>query len=231
MCGNHSGETNYKCCQKYGCNGGPGLDVHKDVVEMDVKKAAMRSIMYTILGMIFGVVWLISAILMPTFPSGWLQLIYGIIVAFFGLFLVLIPQTTYLGLYFVALGAFFVYISHHDGKYHDNTAGAFGCAVGFLIISGLTFVSFGTGDWVTLTTPSQCFTDLGYDIDPYGENLYGYPTRCENYLLYVLFCIYMLLLLMPFGIMLAWYATRAAAVVPATNANTNVVSVPAEVNK
>jgi len=205
--------------------------VNKDDVAMNETIADMKSMMYTILGMIFGTLWLLAAVFLPAFPSGWLQLIYGIVVAFFGCFLIFIPHSTYLGLYFVALGAFFIYISHHDGRYDDHTAAAVGCVVGFLIISGLTFVAFGSGDWVSTTTPTQCYTDLGYDMPANAPvNLYGYPTRCENYLLFVLFCIYMLLLLMPFGKMLAWYSARAGAVVPA-GSPTNVVSVPSEVQQ
>jgi len=213
LCGNYSSlDNNSNCCGTDYCNSFPGVKVKKDDYEMSLVKARMRSIMYPVLGMIFGVLWLLAAVFLPTFPSGWLLLIMGFLDAFFGLFLIFVPQTTYLGLYFVALGAFLIYISHHDGYHHDHWAAALFAVIGFLEISGLTFIPFNNAPWFDQVTPQRCWTDLGYDIaPPYGY--YGYPTRCENYLLFVLFCIYMLFLLQPFTFMLTWYSTRASVVV------------------
>jgi len=209
------------CCDDSLCNGFPGVKVRKDDYEMAYVKARMRSIMYPILGMVFGVLWLLAAIFLPTFPSGWLLLIMGFLDAFFALFLIFVPQTTYLGLYFVALGAFLIYISHHDGYHHDHWAAALFAVIGFLEISGLTFIPFNNVPWFDRVTPQRCWADLGYDINPpYGY--YGYPTRCENYLLHVLFCIYMLFLLQPFTFMLTWYATRASVVVAPTTPVTTI---------
>jgi len=185
----------------------------------------MRSIMYTVMGSILGVLWIVFAIILPMLPTI-LLLIFGVIDAVLAYFLLFIPITHFLGLFFMALGAFTIATHHHSDPYTFKFV-AYGAIVGFLLIAGLTWVPgysnniTGHTNFLEFIQPDPCVDSLGLATsapraagrypDP---NLWGQPTRCENYLLWVVFCVYLLLLIQPFVILLAWRAaTKVGAVV------------------
>lgn len=197
------------CCWGDLCNAPEPIHANKDAIGMSLVRADMISIMYTVMGSILGILWLVFAFIAPMLPA-FLLLVFGIIDAVFAYFLIFIPVTHFLGLFFMALGAITV-STHHFKDSGTLKFVAFGAVVGFLLISGLTFVPGYTNDisghasFLDFFDPNACVTSLSLNRFP-DKYLYGFPTRCENYLLFVVFCVYLLLLIQPFVVILAWKA-------------------------
>jgi hypothetical protein len=167
--------------------------------------------MYPIMGILFGIFWVILAFFtLPIFNV--LLIVVAICDIIFGIFLVLLPVTTYLGLFYIAAGAFTV----------AAVKGTFGlkptftviiASILFLLTGGLTTIQ---GAYFTLFGFSFSFYGRSYiDMIPYGsftchtdlnvknwDNSYwNLDTRCENYALFVAFCVFLLFLLQPVHIL------------------------------
>jgi len=74
----------------------------------------MKKIMYPIMGVIFGVLWIILAFIGASLPHDILLIVVGLIDAIFGIFLIFLPVTTFLGLFYVAVGAFTIAVCRHS---------------------------------------------------------------------------------------------------------------------
>jgi len=162
----------------------------------------MKSIMYPVMGVIFGLVWVILAFIGAALPLDLILMIIGLIDAIFGLFLIFIPITTFLGLFYMAVGAFTIAITRH--AWGGDTGIDFLLALTiiiFLLTGGLTFIAYDWGlgnnyiDRMAAYTP---FCDP--DMDIYQD---GRSTRCQNYAYFVTFCVFLLFLIQPIGMIAA----------------------------
>jgi hypothetical protein len=165
--------------------------------------------MYPVMGVIFGLLWVILAFIGASLPLDLLLLIIGLIDAIFGIFLIFIPITTFLGLFYMAVGAFTIAIARHAWGGDTGIDFLLGLAiVVFLLTGGLTFVShdWGRGDnYVNRMAgyagyrgvPYFCDNDMNIDIRD------GRSTRCHTYSYFVTFCVYLLFLVQPIAMIAA----------------------------
>jgi len=175
--------------------------VHKTVAQVGEVVNDMRSIMFPVLGFLFGIAWLVMAFFFKALPHGAILIINSIVVFVLGLFLLLLGRTAMIGLYFAAMAAVSVAVARGGSKKGAGVAAGLG-GLGFFILTGLVYIiAPGTDMFDTLAAyVGSCEADLGITLwkslhpdRPY-HNL---DTRCENYLLFLEFCIYVLILLMP----------------------------------
>jgi hypothetical protein len=157
--------------------------------------------MFPVLGFLFGIAWLVMAFFYKALPHGAILIINSIVVFVFGLFLLLLGRTAMIGLYFAAMAAISVAVARGGSKKGAGVAAGLG-GLGFFILTGIVdFINPGPDMFEALGSyVVGCETDLGITLwkslhpdRPY-HNL---DTRCENYLLFLEFCIYVLILLMP----------------------------------
>jgi len=165
----------------------------------------MKKIMYPIMGMIFGFLWIILAFIGASLPLNIILIAVGLIDAIFGIFLIFVPLTTFLGLFYIAVGAFTIAISRHSwgGDRGIDFLLAMTVIV-FLLTGGLTFIAFDFGrgqDYVNRMAGYMplCDSDMNIDRDD-GE---GYSARCGNYALFVTFCVFLLFLVQPIAMIAA----------------------------
>jgi hypothetical protein len=161
--------------------------------------------MYPVMGVFFGVVWVILAFLGLKLPLDLLLLIVGLIDAIFGIMLIFIPITTFLGLFYIAVGAFTIAICRHS--WGGDTGIDFLLAlttIVFLLTGGLTFIAYDWGrgsDYVVSRMWGYiplCDNDMNVNI-----NGGGLSTRCGNYALFVTFSVYLLFLVQPIAMVAA----------------------------
>jgi len=162
----------------------------------------MKKIMYPIMGMIFGVLWIILAFIGASLPLNIILIVVGLLDAIFGIFLIFVPITTFLGLFYIAIGAFTIAISRHSwgGDRGIDFLLALTIIV-FLLTGGLTFVAFDFGggrDYVNRMAGYVPFCDRDMNIDSVGLS-----TRCGNYALFVTFCVFLLFLIQPIAMIAA----------------------------
>jgi len=161
-CGNSTGSN--AVCTTDGCNCPPGFltsqptnQASNNVTSDDPVFGSMRSIMYPVMGVIFGLIWIILAFIVARLPLDLLLLICGIMDAIFGLFLIFIPITTFLGLFYMAIGAFTIAITRH--RWGGDTGIDFLLALTiiiFLLTGGLTFRCIRLGTWKQLCRSYGC---------------------------------------------------------------------------
>jgi len=168
----------------------------------------MRKIMYPIMGVIFGVLWIILAFVGSALPLAVLLYAVGFIDAIFGIFLIFIPITTFLGLFYMAVGAFTIAITRH--RWGGDSGIDFLLALTiiiFLLTGGLTFVSFDWGqgrNYVDQRMGSYIFNcDPDMNISPNDGIRRPLSMRCGNYLYFVTFCVFLLFLVQPIGMIAA----------------------------
>jgi fumarate reductase subunit D len=163
---------------------------------------SMKSIMYPVMGVIFGIVWVILAFIGSALPLDLLLFIVGFIDAVFGLFLIFIPLTTFLGLFYMAVGAFTIAITRH--AWGGDTGIDFLLALTiiiFLLTGGLTFVAFDSGLGANYIDRMAAYTPFcDQDMDIYQNTR---STRCQNYAFFVTFCVFLLFLIQPIGMIAA----------------------------
>jgi len=188
--------TSYsKTCTTDFCN--CPAEAHKDRFGVQFFMGEMRKIMYPIMGLIFAVIWLALAFL----GGGPIQIVLlavGIIDVVFGIFLIFLPVTTYLGLFFAAVGALTVAVGKHGGEK----------GVTFIIV--LTVLVFFVTGGLTVFGNNLPFHEAidNYIIACEGDmniinwdNSYiNLDTRCENWALYVAFCVFFLFLVQPIAL-------------------------------
>jgi hypothetical protein len=212
------GDDAFVCTDGDNCNCPPGFFTTPDddndnsnTSPYDPVYGNMKSIMYPVMGVIFGLLWLILAFIGAALPLDILLLIVGLIDAIFGIFLIFIPLTTFLGLFYMAVGAFTIAITRH--AWGGDTGIDFLLALTiiiFLLTGGLTFVAFDSGrgdNYVNrmagyagnMATPFWCDNDMNIDHDDDD----GRSTRCHNYAYFVTFCVFLLFLVQPIGMIAA----------------------------
>jgi len=202
-CGSNSSGLN-SVCTTDGCNCPPGFltTSYYDPVFGD-----MKSIMYPVMGVIFGVLWILLAFIGASLPLDLLLLITGLIDAIFGIFLIFIPITTFLGLFYMAIGAFTIAIARH--RWGGDTGIDFLLSItiiAFLLTGGLTFIAFDWGrgnnyiDRMGAYTPFSCDNDM--NLRQNGDYRYT-STRCHNYAYFVTFSVFLLFLIQPIKLIAA----------------------------
>jgi hypothetical protein len=201
-CGSESTPGSYYCYTDY-CNC-PSYDSGNVFGEM-------KKIMYPVMGMIFGVLWIIQAFIGARLPVSIILIVVGLIDAILGIFLILLPITTFLGLFYMAVGTFTIAVSRHSwgGDTGVNFLLALTVIV-FLLTGGLTFVAFDFGsgnDYVTRIRSylPYCVRDMNL-LHIEGNNIINDgKIRCENYTYFVTFCVYLLFLIQPIAMVAAAY--------------------------
>jgi hypothetical protein len=197
-CGSDSSVATTTCESDY-CNCPSGFGPRSSSVWGDMKK-----IMYPVMGVIFGVIWIILAFLGAKLPLTALLIVIGLLDAIFGLFLIFLPVTTFLGLFYMAVGAFTIAVSRH--AWGGNRGIDFLLAltiIVFLLTGGLTFVAFDFGggrDYVHRVAGYYplCDNDMNIVSDDGGRS-----TRCGNYAFFVAFCVFLLFLIQPIAMIAA----------------------------
>jgi hypothetical protein len=164
----------------------------------------MKKIMFPIMGVIFGILWVLLAFFGARLPVNILLLIVGLLNGVFGTFLIFLPITTFLGLFYIAVGAFMIAICRHDwgGNRGIDLVLALTVII-FLLTGGLTFIAHDWGlgsDYFSRVAGyiPVCDSDMGIGDD--GE---GSSARCGNYALFIAFCVYLLFLIQPIGMLAA----------------------------
>jgi len=201
-------------CNTDGCNCPPGYlaapptnQAPNDVTSYDPIFGSMKSIMYPVMGVIFGLAWIVLAFVGASLPLDLILLICAIIDAIFGLFLIFIPITTFLGLFYMAIGAFTIAITRH--RWGGDTGIDFLLALTiiiFLLTGGLTFIAFDWGrggnyiDRMAAYTPFSCDNDM--NLRDNGDYRYR-STRCQNYAYFVTFSVFLLFLVQPIKLIAA----------------------------
>jgi hypothetical protein len=202
-CDDNSTGSNSVCVTD-GCNCPPGFltTSYYDPVFGD-----MKSIMYPVMGVIFGLLWVVLAFIGASLPLDLILLIIGIIDAIFGIFLIFIPITTFLGLFYMAIGAFTIAITRH--RWGGDTGIDFLLSISiiaFLLTGGLTFVAFDWGrgnnyiNRMGAYTPFSCDNDM--NLRRNGDYRYT-STRCHNYAYFVTFSVFLLFLIQPIKLIAA----------------------------
>jgi len=157
--------------------------------------------MYPILGVIFAVIWVILAFIGSKLPHAVILIAIGLLDALLGICLILIPITTFLGLFYIAVGAFTIAISLHTwGGDRGIDFLLVLTIIVFLLTGGLTFVAFDWGqgrDYVNRVASyiMLCASDMNIAD---GDN-----QRCDNYLLFIIFSVYLLFLIQPIAMIAA----------------------------
>jgi hypothetical protein len=199
-----SGVTNYFCgsdnttgtytCGTDNCN--CPSHIH------DPEYGELKKIMYPVMGVIFGVLWVLLAFIGAALPVSIILIVVGLVDAILGIFLILLPLTTFLGLFYMAVGAFTIAVSRHS--WGGDTGIDFLLAltvIVFLLTGGLTFVAFDFGfgdDYVNRIRGYVPFCARDMNLSDGGD-------RCGNYAYFVTFCVYLLFLIQPIAMIAAAY--------------------------
>jgi len=186
------------------CNCPTDGTVHKTSTAVGWFFGDMRRIMYPLMGMIFAVLWVILAFFGGG-PVDIVLLIVAIIDVIFGILLIFLPVTTYLGLFYCALAALTIAVVKHDigGKFGLIFVILLTCLI-FLLTGGLTWIA-GGGDYfdAVASYPSQCMLDMNIvNWDNLYQNL---DTRCENFALFIGFCVFLLFLVQPIALIALFF--------------------------
>jgi len=211
--------TNYYCgnssypgtstCASDNCNCPP--QERKSVSQIQANIGTMRSIMFPVMGIVFGLLWVVLAFLGASIPARLLLIIVGLLDATFGVFLIFLPVTAFLGLLYIALGAFKIAAARHQ-----HFVGRKGfwflvlvTLITFFLTGGLTVIAWhGTlvADFVSRISDSVVTCERDLNLDDWEENRYwGVSTRCENYALFVVFCVFLLFLIQPIALLAAFF--------------------------
>jgi len=201
-CGNVSG-----CCKANNCNC-PG-NIHKNTGQVAQVIGDMRNIMYPVLGMVFGISWIIMGFCGNVLPHAIIIIVIALVDCVFGIFLIFIPTTAYLGLLFIALGALSIAVVRHG---IDDAKGMMiiflGSILAFLYTGGLIFIIGGQGSFVDQIAGGVFNCEASMDIVHIGNDYYNLNTRCENWALFVAFCVFVLFLVQPITIICAYFVGK-----------------------
>jgi len=163
----------------------------------------MKKIMFPVMGIVFGVIWIILAFIGARLPHDIILIIIGLIDGLFGIFLIFLPVTTFLGLFYIAVGALTITVARHSwgGDRGIDFLLALTLII-FLLTGGLTFVAYDSGvgrDYfsrIALYIPG-CDADMNIARAP-GDN---YSDRCGNYALFIAFSVFLLFLVQPIALL------------------------------
>jgi len=186
------------------CNCPSDGTVHKTFTAVGWFFGDMRRIMYPIMGMIFAVLWVILAFFGGG-PVDIVLLIVAIIDLIFGILLIFLPVTTYLGLFYCVLAALTIAVVKHDigGKFGLIFVILLTCLI-FLLTGGLTWIA-GSGNYFDLVAsyPSGCESNMNIvNWDNLYQNL---DTRCEHFALFIGFCVFLLFLVQPIALIALFF--------------------------
>jgi len=196
-CGNSASTATSTCTSDY-CNC-PSTTI---IVTPDYEFGEMKKIMFPVMGCVFGVLWILLAFFGKNISADIMLIVTGIIDAIFGIFLIFIPVTTFLGLFYIAVGALSIAVARH--YWGGNTGVDIFLALStiiFLLTGGLTFVAFDSGNGLDFFSRIVLYVPF-CDGD---MNIYegGRSTRCGNYAYFVAFCVYLLFLIQPIAMLFA----------------------------
>jgi len=186
-------------CENDYCNCPPGFQQAYSQNEY----GEMKKIMFPVMGMVFGVIWVVLALVGRSISADIMLTVVGLIDAVFGIFLIFIPVVTFLGLFYIAIGALSIALARHfwGGDRGIDFYLALTTII-FLLTGGLTFVAFDFGrgvDYFNRVAGYMPFCDRDMNIITDG----GYSTRCGNYAFFVAFCVYLLFLIQPIALIFA----------------------------
>jgi len=184
------------------CNCPP--EAHKTEVAVGWFFGEMRKIMYPIMGIIFAIIWIVLAFIGGG-PTEVLLLVVSIIDAIFGILLIFLPPTAYLGLFYVAIGAFTIAVVKH------SIGGKFGLyfVIGltilvFLLTGGLTWIA-GGGPFFEEVANSIGNCEDSMNIIDWDDAYWNLDTRCENFALFEGFCVFLLFLVQPIALLALFF--------------------------
>jgi hypothetical protein len=195
-CANDSTTATYTCDDD-NCNCPSGYNRDNDPVFGD-----MRKIMFPVMGVIFGLLWVLLAFIGKRISANIMLIIIGIIDAIFGVFLIFLPVTTFLGLFYIAIGALSIAIARHYWGGHRGIDFYLALVtIIFLLTGGLTFVAFdwGLGRDYFNRVPTY-IPGCDRDMNIYDSHT---STRCGNYAYFIAFCVYLLFLIQPIALLFA----------------------------
>jgi len=197
-CGNT--ESNATTCDDDYCNCPDGYQRLRD--DPDFMFGDMKKIMFPIMGCIFGVMWVLLAFFGKRISSDIMLIIIGIIDAIFGIFLIFVPVTAFLGLFYIAIGALSIAVARHYWGGHTGINFYLALTtIIFLLTGGLTFVAYDFGyglDYFQRVSFYVPFCDRDMNINSGGRS-----TRCGNYAYFVAFSVYLLFLIQPIALLFA----------------------------
>jgi membrane protein implicated in regulation of membrane protease activity len=206
-----SDDTQGQSCDTDYCNCSDS--VNKSVAGVQFFMAQMRRIMYPVMGVIFALIWVALAFIGGG-PIAIVLLVAGLIDALFGIFLIFLPVTTYLGLYYVLVGALTIAIARyayqrsgkHNSDHHRYAHSRRGIefvialtVIIFFITGGLTVISYNTpaGYFESINGfIGYCQPSMNLDSEDDG----GLTTRCENWALFTAFSVFLLFLVQPIAL-------------------------------
>jgi len=191
-----------KCCSINNCNCPVG--VHKTSNQVGDATGDMRKIMFPVMGLFLGLSWVVLVFIINIVPHVIMLTVVALINIVFGIFLIFIPVTTFLGLYFIALGAFSILVIRNGQPHQGMVLIAAGSFIAFLIIGGLTFVANNNNiiDQVQASV-ANCENEL--HIENLDLSYWNLNTRCENWLLFTVFSVYLLFLVQPITLLNTFY--------------------------
>jgi len=198
-CGNAG--SNATICNDDYCNCPDGYQRFQD--DPDSMFGEMKKIMFPIMGCIFGVMWVLLAFFGKRISSDIVLIVIGIIDAIFGIFLIFVPVTAFLGLFYIAIGALSIAVARHYWGGHTGINFYLALTtIIFLLTGGLTFVAYDFGyglDYFQRVSFYVPFCDG--DMNVYNGG--GRSTRCGNYAYFVAFSVYLLFLIQPIALLFA----------------------------
>jgi len=197
-CGNQN--SNATICDDDYCNCPDGYQRFQD--DPDSEFGEMKKIMFPIMGCIFGVMWVLLAFFGKRISSDIMLIIIGIIDAIFGIFLIFVPVTAFLGLFYIAIGALSIAVARHYWGGHTGINFYLALTtIIFLLTGGLTFVAYDSGYGLDYFQRVSFYVPLcDGDMNIYNG---GRSTRCGNYAYFVAFCVYLLFLIQPIALLFA----------------------------
>jgi len=205
FCGDDSGcsMAGTTCCSTEACN--CPANVHKTTPQIQEIGSEMRSIMYPLLGMLVALVWIVAAVFMPSLPLKVVLLVFATLDCIFGIFLVFLPVSAYVGLFFTGIGAFTIAVAMHG---QGNRVGLYSICIlsllGFFVLGGFVNIVSGNPLYETVySSIGNCENSM--NIQNLDVSYFNVNTRCENWLLFILFDIFVLFLIQPLIMMAAFF--------------------------
>jgi len=169
--------------------------------------ADMRRIMFPVMGMVLGISWVVLGFLANMLPHTLILIVVALVDAILGIFLIFTPSTTYLGLYYIALGAFTIAIIRHGFDRTGMAIVILGTIVAFLMTGGLTFVN-NQGDYFSQVDNEVNTCENDMDITDVANTYWNLDTRCENWMLFIMFSVFVLFLVQPVTLICAYFAGK-----------------------
>jgi uncharacterized membrane protein YgcG len=186
-------------CNTDYCNCPP--EAHKSITTMPWYFGEMRKIMYPIMGMIFAVIWIALAFIGGG-PATIILMIVALLDAVFGIFLIFLPVTAFLGLFYVAIGAFTIAIAKHSlGGSKAIYFLVFMTVLIFLLTGGLTFFANTFSNYVDIIASSISSCESSMNIYNWENSYWNLDTRCENWALFEAFVVFFLFLIQPIAVL------------------------------